>query len=82
MVLIAATLLPLAACAVQTVDCWQLDTGALKEARSKGWCQDAFARNVHTYVPIGVDTRPPRRSPPPHVAFVPPLPLRKPPVPD
>lgn len=76
-----------AGCAVQTVDCWQLDGSALEEAQAKGWCRDAFAPNVQTIVPIGEAGRPPAQrhradpgAPGPSVP-VPPPPPRKPRVP-
>lgn len=77
----------LAGCAVQTVDCWQLDGAALEEAQAKGWCRDAFAPNVQTIVPIGEAGQPPAQrrraepAPPGPAVPVPPPPPRKPPVP-
>lgn len=77
----------LAGCAVQTVDCWQLDGAALEEAQAKGWCKDAFAPNVQTIVPIGEAGRPPAQrrraesSGPEASVLIPPPPPRKPRVP-
>ena len=62
--LVGALFLP-SACAVQTVDCWQLNDQELADARKHGRCGDAFARNHQEIVPVGSVTPPQRRKPRP-----------------
>ncbi|AWK89164.1 hypothetical protein [Azospirillum thermophilum] len=81
-VILAAGLL-LSGCAVRTVDCWQLDEHDLEEARGRGQCNDAFARNREELVPVDKLDRPARRKAPvvtdaPAPPGPPPEPRRKP----
>ena len=62
--LMGALFLP-SACAVQTVDCWQLNDQELANAQKHGRCGDAFARNHQEIVPVGSVTPPQRRKPRP-----------------
>ncbi|WP_448204788.1 hypothetical protein [Azospirillum sp. sgz302134] len=67
--LMMALLVP-SACAVKTVDCWQLDDPALAEAQKHGQCGDAFARNRQEIVPVGSVVPPQRRKArPPSVLY-------------
>lgn len=84
-VILAAGLL-LSGCAVRTVDCWQLDESDLEEARGRGQCNDAFARNREELVPVDKIGRPARKKTPtaplvtdaPAPLVPPPEPRRKP----
>lgn len=60
--LLTVTLLASSACAVKTVDCWQLNDQEIADARQHGQCGDAFARNHDEFVPIGSVVPPQRRK--------------------
>ncbi|MCW2243364.1 hypothetical protein [Azospirillum canadense] len=55
-------LLASSACAVKTVDCWQLSDQEVADAQKNGQCGNAFARTHDEVIPVGSVVPPQRRK--------------------